>query len=96
MILQRPGFAELLDLAVAQPRRYGAGDPAVLDRLLQLLREVAWLATDPDQQRGIAEQLARLRATIETQSFDAAEQAMLGRTADEVVRALEGRWRHRS
>lgn len=96
VILQRPGFAELLDLAMAQPRRYGAGDPAVLDRLFQLLREVAWLATDPEQQRSIAEQLARLRATVETQSFDAAEQAMLGRTADQVIPALGGRWRHRS
>lgn len=96
VILQRPGFAELLDLAVAQPRRYGAADPAVLDRLLQLLREVAWLATEPEQQRSVAEQLARLRATIETQSFDAAERAMLGRTADEVIGAFGGRWRHRS
>jgi len=96
VILARPGFAELLDLAVAQPRRHGADDPAVLTRLFQLLREVAWLAEDPEQRRVVVEQLGRLRATADAQQFDPAEQAMLGRIAEQVSQALEGHWRHRA
>jgi uncharacterized membrane protein len=47
LMLRRPDFTALLDLAVAQPCRYGAGEPAVLSRLLVMLREIAWTATGP-------------------------------------------------
>ena len=94
VVLHRPSFADLLDLAVAQPRRYGAADPAVLARLFQLLREVAWNATDQDQRRCIAEQLERCRVTTDAQPFDDADRAHLNRLADQVVEALAGRWPH--
>ena len=42
VVLTGPDLGDLLDLAVAQPRRYGAADPAVLARLFTLLRELAW------------------------------------------------------
>ena len=70
VILHRPSFADLLDLAIAQPRRYGATDPAVLTRLYWLLREIAWAATLPDQHRIIAGQLSRLDTTANSQNFD--------------------------
>ncbi|WP_395727336.1 DUF2254 domain-containing protein [Nakamurella sp.] len=94
VVLHRPGFADLLDLAIAQPRRYGADDPAVLGRLFQLLAEVAWQATDQDQRRSIAEQLGRCRVTTDAQPFDDAERAQLSRLADQVIQALAGRWPH--
>lgn len=92
VVLHRPSFADLLDIAIAQPRRYGASDPAVLSRLFQLLREVAWTATLPDQQRIIADQLSRLKATSKAQHFDSTERAELDRLADHVTQALAGDW----
>jgi uncharacterized membrane protein len=42
VVLSLPTLGDLLDLAMNQPRTYGAADPAVADRLLELLHEVAW------------------------------------------------------
>jgi uncharacterized membrane protein len=59
LVLTRPDLAELLDMAITQPRRYGAGDPLVLARLFTLLAELAWYA--PASARPvIAAQLHRL------------------------------------
>ena len=91
-VLRRPSFAELLDLAVAQPRRYGATDPSVLARLAALLEEVAWCARTPEQRTAVGDQLARLRATAAGQDFDDTEQAELRRLAARVADALAGRW----
>ena len=91
MVLRRPGFAELVDLAVAQPRRYGAADPAVLGRIFVLLRELAW-CSPPDRQRVVLDQLARLRATADAQDFDEHESRRLGVLAGQVVDAVAGRW----
>ena len=92
VVLHRPSFADLLDLAIAQPRRYGAADPAVLTRLYWLLREIAWVTTVPDQHRVITEQLIRLEATTNAQDFDPPERANLTRLADQVTQALHGQW----
>lgn len=92
VVLSRPGFADLLELVITQPRRYGAADPFVLERLFALLRELAWCAQTPDQQHAITEQLARLRATAAAQDFAAAETARLGRLATMVAQAQHGHW----
>lgn len=92
VVLHRPSFADLVELAVAQPRRYGAADPAVLSRLLWLLREIAWAATTPDQHHVVAEQLTRLRMMTDAQSFDPIERADLDVLADGVAQALDGNW----
>lgn len=91
VVLRRHSFADLLDLAVAQPRRYGAADPAVLARLIRLLREVGWCAA-PEQRSVVVEQLDRLRVTAGDQDFDDQEQRRLGELADEVQAALDRRW----
>lgn len=93
VILRRPTFAEVLDLAVSPARRNGADDPEVLTRLFLLLREVAWVAPDPDQRAAVAAQLGRLRATAAAQSFDAAEHEELSRLGDRVDQALARHWR---
>ena len=92
VILRRPTFDEVLDLAVSPARRYGSGDPEVLTRLFRLLSEVAWVAPDPDQRAAVADQLRRLRATAAAQPFDTAEHEELSRLGDQVDRALA---RHR-
>ncbi|MEU3648864.1 DUF2254 domain-containing protein [Lentzea sp. NPDC034063] len=93
VVLYRADFEDLLDMAVSQPRRYGAADPAVLDRLLTLLRELAWAVDLPDHRRAIEKQLARLCATADIQDFDSTEREHLKHLGDQVRRALNGRWR---
>lgn len=92
VVLRRPGFGELLDLAVAQPRRYGAADPSVLARLTALLEEVAWCARGSDQREAVAVQLDRLRVSVADQDFDDAERTNLHRLATRVQDALTGHW----
>ncbi len=92
VILHRPDLPELLELAVAQPRRYGASDPAVLSGILSLLRELAWRARSATARQAVADQLARIRRTAAAQGFDSAEQQELDRSAAEVQNALHDRW----
>ncbi len=90
--LARPGLADLVELAVEQPRRYGASDPLVLGRLFMLLRELAWVHRD--RVRSIVfDQLDRLRATVGAQDFDPAEQRRLALLATSVEQCLDGVWK---
>lgn len=86
--LHRPGFTDLLELAVSQPRRYGAADPDVLDRLFRLLDELAWTAPRNDGRHAISDQLSRLRTTTAAQDFDSTERAHLATLALQVERTL--------
>ncbi|MDW4906512.1 DUF2254 domain-containing protein [Streptomyces sp. ADMS] len=91
VVLQRPDLGNLLDLAVAQPLRYGAGEPAVLNRIAMLLRELAWNTT-PDQHPPIVAALDRLRTTAADQDLHAAEHVRLTELAQQVEKALVGHW----
>lgn len=88
LILMRPDLADLLDVAITQPRRYGAADPQVLERLFQLLGELAWHA--PDEQ-AIPTQLSRLRATVDGADLDDTERRQLAAAGLGVERALQDR-----
>jgi uncharacterized membrane protein len=90
--LCRPDFAALLDLVVSEPRRYGAGAPTVLGRLLTMLREVAWVARDDGQRTAIAHQLGLVRAACSQHDLAATEPDRLEEMARAVERALAGRW----
>ncbi|MEI7033314.1 DUF2254 domain-containing protein [Streptomyces pratensis] len=91
VVLRRPDLGDLLDLAVTQPLRYGAAEPAVLARVSMLLRELAW-NTPPDQHPPIVAVLDRLRSTTADQDFHAAEHARLTELAQQVEQALAGCW----
>ena len=76
LLIQRPTFAELVEGAITQPRRYGASDPQVAARLGSLLGDLAERA--PRQHHYVvAQHLRRLRATIDAQDFDETEQLLL-------------------
>jgi uncharacterized membrane protein len=92
VIMHRPDFGALLDLVVGQPRRYGAADPEVLARLFTLLREVAWSTRQPEHRRVIAEQLDRLRRTVDGEHFDGPDRQQLDAGARAVDEALAGQW----
>ena len=95
-VLARPSLPELLEQTVGQPRRYGQSEPALLDRLLGLLRELAWHARLPEHRHAVADQLAQLRSTMTAQDFHATELGHLDRQADAVEQALRGTWAVRS
>lgn len=92
VILRRPAFADLLELALGQPRRYGASDPEVLAGLFEILTEVAWAARDDEQRGAVADQLGLLRTTAGDQHPDAAGYERLDRLAERIEHALAGRW----
>jgi len=92
VVLHRPDLPALLELAVEQPRRYGAADVAVLSRLFWLLRELAWATRMPAHRQAVADQLARLRATVAQQDFDGAERAEMASLGSHVQAALDRRW----
>ncbi len=92
VVLRRPGFTGLLEIAIGPTRRYGASDPLVLGRIFTLLAELAWIVQRPDQHRAIALQLERLRATAAQQNFDPAEHQALATLARGVEQAQHGRW----
>ncbi len=87
--LDRPDFAELLELTVAQPRWYGKSDPCVLAALYKLVTDLAWHAGD-EHRETIAGQLRRLDATVAEQDFDPVEVTSLNRLSREAEQILRG------
>lgn len=85
VVLRRPNLAELVDVAITQPRRYGSSDPQVIKRLFRLLEELAWHV---DDESPIREQLARLRTTVARSDFDDVELTQLEQAATRVEQAI--------
>ena len=88
VVLDRPGFDELLELAVAQPRSYGASDPQVLGRLYELLADLAWHAR-PEHHQPVLDQLRRLDDAVAEEDLDAVETARFdqaSRTVPQILR----------
>jgi uncharacterized membrane protein len=92
VVLPRPNLAMLLDLAVSQPLRHGASEPAIAARLLQLLRELAWNTNRPVHHDAIAKQLRRLRTAVSASTFDDHDRVRLSTAADLVDQALQHTW----
>lgn len=93
VIMCRPRLNNLLELALAGPRRYGSADPEVLARQFTLLRELARSTGLPDHRHAIRGQFSRLTGTASEQHFDLAEQAWLTELDEQVDAALRGEWR---
>ncbi|GAA1795773.1 DUF2254 domain-containing protein [Nocardioides hankookensis] len=88
VVLHRPDLASYVDLGVSQPRRYGAQDPQVLQKLHQVLLDLSSRA-DPDQRPVVRDELERLRATVAAQPFDAFERAKLDAMDSKIQRNLD-------
>lgn len=91
VVLARPTYSALLEEALAQPRHYGAADAAVLQRIVDLLDEVAWCATDPDQRVAVGRQLALVKRDVAEQDFDRERRDALMRRCRTVESTLDGR-----
>ncbi|WP_206673665.1 DUF2254 domain-containing protein [Pseudactinotalea terrae] len=87
VLLHRPGFPELLELAIAQPRAYGKSDPQVLGRLYQLLADLTWHVHD-DQRGPVLDHIRRLDETVADQDFDEAEKQQLAELSRSVRQGL--------
>lgn len=87
VVLHRPDLETLVDVAITQPRRYGAADPQVTHRLFQLLTELAWHCR-PEHRHIVDAQLERLIATVRAQDFDPHEVAQLNDAAVKVRTAI--------
>lgn len=86
----RRTFAYFLDLTCAQPRRFGAREPAVVSALLRLLRVVGDLVEDRIRRDAVVEKVDRLVAAAEGQLSDRDDLAEIRAEAAATRAALTG------
>ncbi|WP_427136391.1 DUF2254 domain-containing protein [Pseudarthrobacter sp. S9] len=84
VVLSLPTLRDLLDMAMNQPRQYGAGDAAVADRLLGLLHELAWCDPKGQYRTEILDHLGRMRNAIGAADYSAPERKSLLDKADSI------------
>ena len=84
VVLSLPALGDLLDLAMNQPRHYGATDPAVAARLLALLQELASCDREGRYRTEILDHLGRMRNAIGAADYSVPERTMLLETADSI------------
>ncbi len=89
VLLPRPDLEAYIDLALSQPRRYGAADPQVLGTIYQALLSLSQLAR-PVHRPALRRQLERLRTTADAQHFDTVEAAALAALGRRVEQNLTG------
>lgn len=84
VVIALPAFKDLLDLAMNQPRQYGAADPAVAARLLALLQELTWCDQDGQHRTEILEHRGWMVEAISPGNYPAAERKQLLELAEAV------------
>lgn len=88
-LVQHPvGFDELLELAMTQPRRYGASDPDVVARLFHTLEELGARVERRERREAIVRQLERLEASVADADYDDVERDRFARMAAGVRAAV--------
>lgn len=92
VVAHRLGFGFYVDLACSQLRRVAAGEPAVLEALLQLLRDVASVARTDDQRTVLATHVDLVEAAGERGLPEPRDRARLRAAAERARAALRGDW----
>lgn len=82
VVLPLPTLRDLLDMAMDQPRKYGAADPAVADRLLGLLHELAWCDRERQYREEILDHLEQMRIAILAADYSDGQLRSLLKKAD--------------
>lgn len=90
VVVRQRSFADLLDLAVAQPRVYGIEDPFVARALLELLQAVAWGSVHREESSAVEAELERVRQAVDRSGLDDAHRHELSSLARAVDDALRG------
>ncbi len=89
VVIYRPDLASYVDLGLSQPRRYGATDPQVLQKIYQVLLDLSFRVA-PGQRSVVRDELDRLRATVTAQPFDPTERAGLDAVGGQIQQNLQG------
>ncbi|MDZ4091842.1 MAG: DUF2254 domain-containing protein [Arthrobacter sp.] len=84
VVVSLPELKDLLDMAMNQPRQYGAADPAVAGRLIMLLQELTWCDPEGHYRREISDHLGRMRDAVGAANFSLAERRSLLDQADSI------------
>ena len=84
VVLSLPGLRDFLDMAMNQPRQYGAADPAVASRLLALLYELACCDRKGEYRAEILDHLGRMRNAIGGADYSTPERQSLLEKADSI------------
>lgn len=82
VVVSLPKLKDLLDMAMNQPRQYGASDPVVAGRLLALLQELTWCDRKNQYRSEILDHLDRMRSAIVAADYSPAERRSLLEQAD--------------
>jgi hypothetical protein len=62
---------------MAQPRLYGKADPAVAERLLELLQDLSWCDSDGRYRKEILDQVNRMREAVSAGTYPPADRQRL-------------------
>ena len=84
VVVALPELKDLLDMAMNQPRQYGAADPAVAGRLIGLLQELTWCDREGHYRTEILDHLGRMRDAVGAANYSLAERRSLLEQADSV------------
>lgn len=90
VFLRGPALRDLLLLATDQILRYGAGEPAVVLRLLRLTAAVGRRMREAEDQRAARERLHSILTVSEQTQPGASWHALLRRHTEDLEKALEG------
>jgi uncharacterized membrane protein len=77
VVLSLPTLPDLLGMAMNQTRHYGAADPVVADRLLELLHELACCDPEGRYHAVLLDHLGRMRSAIDVGEYAAPERQSL-------------------
>jgi uncharacterized membrane protein len=89
LVTCRTDFAELVETALQQPRRYGAGDPDVVTRLYGVIADVARHVGDDERASVLRSQLERLSASVAREDYDEVERARFSELEAEALTLLD-------
>lgn len=92
LVVSTHDFDELVELGIAQARRYGSGDPEVAARLYLLMRELAWSVERDEQRQVVVSQRDRLDIAVAQRDHDRVERERFARLSADVDEALAKRW----
>ncbi|TDL37348.1 DUF2254 domain-containing protein [Arthrobacter nitrophenolicus] len=91
VVLSLPTLSDLLDMAMNQTRHYGAADPVVANRLLELLHELACCDRQGRYRAAILDHLDRMRNAIGAADYSAPErQGLLDKAESQAAAVRTG------
>lgn len=89
VVLPRSSFAELLGLALDQPRRYGRDEPAILTTMLRVLTDLAEVAVHAGERQAIRREIEATAEVAADAELSAIERDLVVRLAGHARAAVE-------